>query len=282
MTPVQRVLASLSTLKNPAYTGENRCTPCTLLNLVIAAATAAAIVTAASTAGSTVALVAGLATLGGAVAVIYFRGYLIPGTPTVTKRYFPTWFLALFDKTPDRIESMGEDPQAILLDIGVVVDDPAAEDLQLDPAFVEAWDRSIAAHWDDDTMIRQSLGRIADADPAALEFDDRPHSFVVRADGVHLASWPSRAACVADAAAVVAFAERDPDWDHRPLSFRADLLGVLRLFLERCPGCDGSVTLSLDVVESCCRTRDVVAATCTECDARLFEMDVDPDVLATE
>ena len=281
MTPVQRVLASLSTLKNPAYTGETRCTPCTLLNLAIAAATAAVIVTATSTVDTTVALGAGLATLCGAVAIIYFRGYLIPGTPTVTKRYFPPSFLALFDKAPDRTESTGADPQVILLDIGVVVDDPVAEDLQLEPTFVEAWDQSIATHWDDDTTIRRNLGRTVDADPTTLEFDERPHSFVVRADGVHLGSWPSRAACVADAAAGPAFAERDPDWDRRPLSLKADLLGVLRLFLERCPGCDGSVILSLDVVESCCRTRDVVAATCTDCDARLFEMDVDHDALAT-
>ncbi|QFU84642.1 hypothetical protein [Natronorubrum aibiense] len=280
MTPTQRVLASLSAMKNPAYTGEHRCIPCTLLNLVIAAATAAVIVLVATAIGAPFAFGTGIATLVGAVAIIYFRGYIVPGTPMLTKQYFPSWIMALFDTEPSRVGWIDDDPQAILLEIGVVVDDPNADDVALESAFVDEWERSIAIHRTDDAAIKRSLGWIADIEPDRLEFETKPHAFVVQADGVHLANWPSRAACVADAAAARAFSERDPDWERRPLSFKTDLLGVLRLFLERCPTCDGSVALSQDVVESCCRTRDVVAATCTECNARLFEMDVDPDTFA--
>ncbi|ADB62613.1 hypothetical protein Htur_3751 [Haloterrigena turkmenica DSM 5511] len=80
-------------LRQPAYTGENRCEPCTILNLAIAAAV-----------GS---LIARKSRLGGALAVgvsialIYLRGYLVPGTPTLTKRYLPPEVLRWFGKEPE-------------------------------------------------------------------------------------------------------------------------------------------------------------------------------------
>ena len=55
------------------------------------------------------------------------------------------------------------------------------------------------------------------------------------------------------------------------VAYRSELLASLRLFVERCPTCDGTVEFGTDVVESCCRSYDVVAATCGACDARLFE-----------
>lgn len=49
------------------------------------------------------------------------------------------------------------------------------------------------------------------------------------------------------------------------------MLNGLRLFVERCPACDGPVTADREVVESCCRSLDVVAVSCDACGARLFE-----------
>ncbi|MBZ6495059.1 hypothetical protein [Natrinema longum] len=78
--------------KQPEYTGENRCGPCTVLNLCIAAVV-----------GS---VIARKSRLGGALAVgvsiglIYLRGYLVPGTPTLTKRYLPPEVLRWFGKDP--------------------------------------------------------------------------------------------------------------------------------------------------------------------------------------
>lgn len=77
----------------PEYTGENRCIPCTSVNLVIAAVLAGGIARRSrplAVAAFTASLVA-----------IYVRGYLVPGTPTLTKRYFPDWVLAAFDKEPE-------------------------------------------------------------------------------------------------------------------------------------------------------------------------------------
>ncbi len=217
---------------------------------------------------------AGVATFAAAAALIYFRGYLIPGTPTFTKRYLPEGVLAAFDKAPNG--PIGEiDPRELLFAFGVVVDDPTMDDLVLDPAFVDAWNRSIEIHRTEESELRRSLARLSGVERSDLEFRDGPHVFAAETSDGHLANWPSRAACVADAAGAVVLPQWDPDWDRRPVAVRADLLAVLRLFLERCPTCDGDVMLSQDVVESCCRRRDVAAATCRDCDARLFEMDID-------
>ncbi|SIR93654.1 hypothetical protein [Natronorubrum thiooxidans] len=80
-------------LKRPAYTGENRCGPCTVLNLLIAAVV-----------GSLVARrsrLGGLLAVGLSIGLIYLRGYLVPGTPTLTKRYLPPEVLRWFGKEPE-------------------------------------------------------------------------------------------------------------------------------------------------------------------------------------
>lgn len=83
----------VDTLHQPEHTGENRCEPCTVLNLVIA--------------GLLGSLIARRSKLGGVVAVtvsvglIYLRGYLVPGTPTLTKRYLPPSVLRRFGKEPE-------------------------------------------------------------------------------------------------------------------------------------------------------------------------------------
>ncbi|GAB3032824.1 hypothetical protein GCM10025298_22210 [Natronobiforma cellulositropha] len=81
----------------PEYTGENRCIPCTSVNVVIALVVAGGI----ALWNRPIALVAFVLSL----AAIYVRGYLVPGTPTLTKRYFPDWLLAKFDKEPEPVEA---------------------------------------------------------------------------------------------------------------------------------------------------------------------------------
>jgi len=80
-------------LRNPEYTGENRCIPCTAVNVAIAAVAAVAVAVALTTP-------VGLAVLVVSLAAVYLRGYLVPGTPTLTGRYLPDSVLARFDKGP--------------------------------------------------------------------------------------------------------------------------------------------------------------------------------------
>ena len=88
----------IQSLKQPEYTGENRCTPCTIVNVCIAAVAAGA---AATRGSKRTGRLLGTAVFTVSVALIYLRGYLVPGTPTLTKRYFPDWVLAWFDKEPE-------------------------------------------------------------------------------------------------------------------------------------------------------------------------------------
>jgi len=86
-------------LKQPEYTGENRCMPCTGVNLLIAVVAAAVAGRRSRKAGAGVFIAS--------VILIYVRGYLVPGTPTLTKRYLPDDVLQLFGKEPARPAQSG-------------------------------------------------------------------------------------------------------------------------------------------------------------------------------
>ena len=88
-------------LKQPAYTGENRCEPCTILNLLIAGAVGSLIARKSR--------LGGLFAVGFSIVLIYLRGYLVPGTPTLTKQYLPAEVLRWFgkDTEPDLAGGFG-------------------------------------------------------------------------------------------------------------------------------------------------------------------------------
>lgn len=67
-----------------------------MLNIALAAVTAAALGRRSRSAG--------VATLVAALGLVYLRGYLVPGTPTLTRRYLPDRVLAAFGKRPDSVE----------------------------------------------------------------------------------------------------------------------------------------------------------------------------------
>lgn len=93
--------STVDALRQEEYIGENRCLPCTAVNVILGAVVAfiggAAVKRALGrTAGRLTALI--LAGVFGAL--IYLRGYLVPGTPELTKRYLPQPVLKLFGKEP--------------------------------------------------------------------------------------------------------------------------------------------------------------------------------------
>lgn len=78
----------LDRYRQPQYTGENRCIPCTGVNIAIAAVLAVIIGLATLTYGADItgAALAGIGVFLIAIGVIYLRGYLLPGTPWFTKK----------------------------------------------------------------------------------------------------------------------------------------------------------------------------------------------------
>lgn len=271
MSPVS---TAIDALRQPEYVGENRCMPCTLVNTVIALVLAGAVWVA-------VAPAAGVGVLAVSAAAIGLRGYLVPGTPTLTKRYLPDRVLAWFDKAPTAAERAGDDStdtvdvEGALLAAGVVAPCEDVDDLCLDDGFRENW-RAAMVTVGEQEATPDAVASLLDVEPERLALDTMGASaYVATVDGVRAGQWESRAALVADAAAADLVADRDPRWDDRSVPARGEILGGLRLFLEACPDCGGEVRFGRETVESCCRSRDVVAVSCADCDARLFEATFD-------
>ncbi|MFB6108860.1 MAG: hypothetical protein ABEJ82_08485 [Haloplanus sp.] len=263
------VFTFVRSFRNPQYTGPNRCLPCTVTNVAIAGVGSLALAVFEPLLG----VVAFLA----ALTAIYFRGYLVPGTPAFTARYFPDWLLARFDKV-EPFDFASYDTETTLREAGVVVDDATGSDLVLDADFERAWYERMAA-MDGGATDRDELAALVDLDPAAFTIERFGDAVVASVDDARVGRWESRAAFVADVTAARELDARYPAWRSFPLAVRSELLGGLRLFLDRCPTCDGDVTVGQEVVKSCCRSYDVVAVSCSDCGARLLEADFDPGVL---
>lgn len=244
-------------LRRPEYTGENRCEPCTLLNAALAVAVSAALFAVAPPLALAFLVVAG--------AAIYLRGYLVPGTPTLTRRYLPDRFLAAFGKAPAE-PAASTDVEGYLTEVGAV--EPAGDDLALTPAFREAWTERMASV---SAGPAASAADLLDLDGASVR--ERGDAFVVTEDDHTVAEWPSRPALVADLAAAELLSERDPAWAAADRTTQGRRLTGLRVFLETCPACGGTPVLSEETVESCCRSASVYTYACPDCDARLLELE---------
>ena len=264
-------------LRQPEYTGENRCTPCTVVNLAIAVVVSGLVATVFPPAAA--------AMFVASVVAIYLRGYLVPGTPTLTKRYLPDSVLKLFDKyEPPEPPALDDDAdiEAFLLDVAAVEECRDGTDLCLTDEFAEAWYGRIE-HLRDRDDERDSVAVLfdgLDVDRDRVRIESYGDAYDAYIDDTRVGQWESRAAYLADIAAEAEFRDRHPAWDRLGFDERTEVLGALRLWLERCPECDGPVTLGEDTVESCCRSIDVIAATCEDCGARVFEAQFSPEAMA--
>ena len=263
----------LQQYQNPKYTGKNRCMPCTITNVCIAAVLGLIVFVVSPT----VAVLVVLASL----ATIYFRGYLVPGTPTLTKRYFPERILAFFDSHPSEAAVTPDgsadptsgpvDPERLLVDLDAVRPCEDEDDLCLTEAFASAWYERMRSYRDDPR----------DQHRAATLLSVSPDDVSTNPDGSYprfsidwrTRSWPSDGALIADTAADAELAARSDDWRTLHVEQRLGILGALRTFIETCPVCDGTVEMAEDTIESCCRSRDVIAVACRDCSERLLELD---------
>lgn len=262
-----------SRLRQSEYVGPNRCLPCTVLNLLIAGALAGVL--------ALVALPLGVVGLVASLAAIYFRGYLIPGTPTLTQQYLPDRVLAWFGKqptaadgagtmqftdTPSRVADEADDPAQRLVAAGVVTPCSDSDDLCLAPKFRETWWRRIEQFRERETA-RDQLAATIRVDPEALSFDEESGTgFTVSYEGDRIAHWSSKGAFFADLAADPTLGEWLRGWDELPDSTRTELLVRLRALLQRCPACNRELDENVDMMSSCCGP-DVrtVSLDCPQC-----------------
>ena len=276
-------LSNLTTrLRQPEYTGENRCLPCTLVNAVIAVVLAGAL--------ATVRPALGALALAVAAGAIYLRGYLVPGTPELTKRYFPPWLLAAFGKAPPpgqagantnadaadardaRAADAGSgDTETLLAEAGVVEECAEEDDLCLTADFETAWWRHIRAVRGDETRAKAGLADSLGVDPEALAFETTEGHFAVTYEGDRIGRWPSRAVFYADLAAEPTLAEWVEGWAGLDERLRTEVLAGMRVFLSSCPACEADLEQVESVRESCCGGEVVtVSVDCPSCGARVF------------
>ena len=264
----------LTSVKNPEYTGENRCLPCTVVNTVIGVAASVAVGGAVWSASSaTAGLAVGGVVFGLSLASIYLRGYLVPGTPELTKQYFPPWLLALFGKGPAQRTAeydSGVDPERALQDVGALEPCDTGDDLCLTPGFRDEWNDEIERVTAEDAS-RERLLDMLDIDEGDVTFTEFGDAFQVLLNDRAVGKWESEGAFLADLGAANVLSRRYDNWDEMPVEEQSRLLNGLRLFIDTCPECGGVPEFGTDTVESCCSTHDVAAVACTDCEARLFE-----------
>ncbi|UPM41841.1 hypothetical protein [Halocatena salina] len=252
-------------LRQPEYTGDNRCIPCTINNLAIAAVVCIWL---------WVMWWPGAMAFGSlALLSIVFRGYLVPGTPTLTKRYLPDRVLSVFDTVgTDPMtteETVAANTERLLVESGPLKPCEEFDDLCLTSQFRESWYGRMDRITTSETE-RQALAETLDTD-GEIAFVDHGEAFTAHINGQSIGQWESHAAFVADLAAARELPQWIDQWDRLDVAEQGTLIRGLRVFIDLCPSCDGPVTPVSETVESCCREHTVLAISCDGCDARLFE-----------
>ncbi|WP_424000208.1 hypothetical protein ACOZ4I_13030 [Haloarcula salina] len=265
---VHRVLSSATeSLVRPEYTGENRCWPCTVLNLAIVAVVVAGVGWLSPPAGAALALVG--------VALIASRGYVVPFTPRIGP--------ALVARLPiDAGKAGSETPPAEASgDVGAVAADVDGEavlgalidagivhgeaDIQLDDDFRAAWRERMTELRDTDLEAALEAA-IPNVTAERYTWRDDPWYSLDRPDLDRPSSTLSRPVALADVAAVETLTDRGLS---RAVACQA--ARPLRQFLTACPACDAALTIGDD---SCCGgfgpdgPTEVLA--CPSCDTHVF------------
>lgn len=268
---VNKRTLTLNRLRQSKHTGQNRCVPCTVVNVMLVFGMCG-VLTVLSPFVGVVGLILGLG-------MIYLRGYLIPGTPTLTDRYLPGWVLRRFEHDSRSLAGNDIDmilqggysvsgPADILRSADVIKPCYSGTDLCLTGEFATTWQQEIGSFRSTDYL--EALSNWLDQDPTALSIEQGESIRVVNEDR-QIAKWESEAAMLADLAAVPVLRSRQLEWEKMSISTQAQLLYALRIFIERCPVCESELVFSRNAVRSCCRSSEDVLLSCECCEARILE-----------
>ena len=280
-------MSALDALSRPDYTGDDRCWPCTIVNVVLIGVIAAVLGRRRRALGL------GVAALG--AALVYLRGYAVPYTPAFAPKLVSASPLPddLFHTEPpapgierkedepgddglgDSADVDGEQLLETLRDAGALTVDGDA--IGLDPTFADAWHDEMATLSDLDTeALAAATLEVAHASDASMyDGDGDPHEWVVLSDGsgsFEGRTWLSRPVAIAETAAARALEAYIDDE-----STRRAAAGPLRMFLTECPDCGAD--LSESSAASCCggytgpTDEPATVLACLDCNLRLYTFD---------
>ncbi|WP_135661518.1 hypothetical protein [Halorhabdus rudnickae] len=272
----------LEWLREPAYTGENRCWPCTVVNAVLVGAVAVWLHRRERS-------LAGLAAAAIGAGLVYVRGYLVPYTPTFAPRLVAVAPIpaSLFGHEPDQYEpaidesaSLGDiadyDGEAMLEELvaaDVVTADEETVELTdaIDSGWHEEMDRLAALSTDGlATEIERTIPHVDNAEP--LEVDGETW-FVLGDNDAFL----SQLVAIAELAGYRAL---EPSLED-PLRLAG--ARTLRMFLDTCPVCGAEIVPSTEA--NCCGAyadprdppKDILV--CPDCEQRAFEFPAEDDAV---
>jgi len=270
----------LASLADESNTGENRCWPCTVLNLGLVGVLSLFLRARERSLAALLTAVVG-------VAVVYLRGYLVPYTPE-----FAPWLLSASpipdewfhggsshrettreDRTREESESLaddvGMDGKTVLRELSAAgVIEFEGERLFLSEAVDSAWyermdelaDRSLDAL---SATVQESIKQVDHAEPYV---EDDADWIALGSDHKQLLPRP---VAVAELAAYEVLGETIDDERLRVAGAEA-----FRMFLDRCPVCGSELVESSSV--SCCgghlgpRQNPDETLVCPTCEQRLY------------
>ncbi len=272
MSSIDSLARGIEAIRRPEYTGENRCSACTVVNAVIVALLGLALYRRRKPLGY-LALAVGSA-------LIYLRGYVVPGTPSFAPelvRPLPIDFehddpegvgsgsLTGSDEDAEPTEFDGEEIIDALARAGVI--EAGEEELYLNESFREDWEARI------EELGELEPDDLADRTAAASRHDveGEVHGNRILLKGAGRDVWLSYPIANAEVAATETLANWDVDAE-----MRAAAAEPLRTFIELCPACGGHVRET--TLRQCCggpgsyqsRPGQLVLA-CEDCDTVLFE-----------
>lgn len=257
-------------LRQPEYTGENRCAPCTVINIGIVTVFAALTALFNPLLGTLV-LIAG-------ITGTWLRGYVVPYTPLFAPHIVNALPIGRNivghhnrNRTTDGLGNLGTDGERVLAaldDAGVFHGDT---DLELTPDFRAAWRVNMDELKDED-LAAAVEGTSPYVDQARRHEDGDKVWIIVTDDDRSLASetWLSLPVLIADVAAVRTLTDRGVDSE-----LAVDAAAPLRLFLDECPTCGHEIVET--TTDSCCGGigpggLDNMLA-CENCDQRVAILD---------
>ncbi len=257
-------------IRRPEYTGENRCLPCTVVNLALVGLAALAVARRSRPVGLAVgALGAGL---------VWAWGYVVPFTPRFAPRLVSLLPVDPFHREgePGSLGDVGAvDGEAVLgalVEAGVVrVTD---ERVSLDPAFDERWAAEMEAlrSSSDRTLADELAGDLEGVRTVEVLSVAGDTRFALGERGLP-GTFVSRPVAIAELAAIRALRRRATGLDP---AARLAATRPLRGFLERCPACESR--LEEREVRGCCGGRDPrdlpeAEVVCPDCGERLFTVE---------
>jgi hypothetical protein len=263
-------MRDLDSLRDPTYTGSNRCWPCTVVNVAIVSLCVLALRGRGKKQSGLLLGFFGLA-------AVYLRGYVVPYTPQFAPKLVAMspipdeWFHDVVDESESGslatdVALDGESIMRGLADAGVLTAD--GEAVVLDQTVDEEWrsqmtDLSKLSLADLAAELEQTLPHVTEAEP----YTGEGREWVVVGSGS--GQLVSRPVAVAELAA---YRTLDDHLDDERLRLAA--AESFRMFLESCPVCDSALVTSDET--ACCggytdpnSTPDETLV-CPTCEQRLY------------